>query len=106
MSIKVLHPGLLTTIQDLGRYGYQKHGVIVSGAMDCYSMKVANFLVGNEAGAACLEITLLGPRLLLEEDLLIAITGGDFIANCCRKSYSNVAAGIYKTGQCTGIWCL
>lgn len=77
MSIKVLHPGLLSSIQDIGRYGYQKHGVIVSGAMDAYSLRIANLLVGNEDNMAALEITLLGPRLVLEEDILIAITGGD-----------------------------
>lgn len=77
MRIKVLHPGLLTSIQDIGRYGYQKHGVIVSGAMDTYSLRIANLLVGNEETTAALEITLLGPRLVIEQDLLIAITGGD-----------------------------
>ena len=77
MSIKVLHPGLLTSIQDIGRYGYQKHGVIVSGAMDAYSLRIANLLVGNEETTAALEITLLGPRLVIEQDILIAITGGD-----------------------------
>ena len=77
MSIKVLTPGLLTSIQDLGRYGYQKYGVIVSGGMDAYSLRLANLLVGNEEGEAVIEMTLMGPSLLLEEDLLLAITGGD-----------------------------
>mgnify|MGYP001003427587 CR=1 FL=1 len=48
MNISVLNPGLLTTIQDLGRHGYQKYGVIVSGAMDTYTMRLSNILVGNE----------------------------------------------------------
>lgn len=77
MSIKVLRPGLLTTIQDLGRYGYQKYGVIVSGAMDTYSLRVANLLVGNDQTEAVLEITLMGPTLEFTEASLIAITGGD-----------------------------
>ncbi|UGB33458.1 biotin-dependent carboxyltransferase family protein [Metabacillus sp. B2-18] len=72
-----LRSGLLTTIQDLGRYGYQKYGVIVSGAMDTYSLRIANLLVGNSEGEAALEITLMGPTLLFEKDMLIAITGGD-----------------------------
>ncbi|MCM3162396.1 biotin-dependent carboxyltransferase family protein [Metabacillus litoralis] len=72
-----LRSGLLTTIQDLGRYGYQKYGVIVSGAMDSYSLRIANLLVGNSEGEAALEITLMGPTLLFEKDMLIAITGGD-----------------------------
>ena len=63
MTVKVLHPGLLTTIQDLGRYGSQKYGVIVSGAMDSYSLRVANLLVGNEEGEGALEITLFGTTL-------------------------------------------
>jgi antagonist of KipI len=77
MSIQVVTPGLLTSLQDLGRYGYQKYGVIVSGGMDSYSLRLANLLVGNEEGEAVLEMTLVGPTLLIEEDVLLAITGGD-----------------------------
>lgn len=77
MSIRVMKPGLLTSIQDLGRKGFQQHGVIVSGAMDPYSLRIANMLVGNEEGEAALEITLLGPTLIIEKDCLIAITGGN-----------------------------
>lgn len=77
MSIKVNRPGLLTSIQDLGRYGFQKYGVIVSGAMDATSLRIANLLVGNPEGEAAIEITLMGASFLVEEDLLIAITGGD-----------------------------
>lgn len=77
MSITVLRPGLLTTIQDLGRYGYQKYGVIASGGMDVYALRLANILVGNEQTEAVLEITMLGPSLQINEDLLLAITGGD-----------------------------
>ncbi len=77
MSITVLRPGLLTSIQDLGRYGHQKHGVIVSGGMDSYSLRLANILVGNEEAEAALEITIMGPSLRIEQDILMAITGGD-----------------------------
>lgn len=77
MRIKVLRPGLLTTIQDMGRYGFQQHGVIVSGAMDTFAMRMANLLVGNAEGEAVLEITLLGPKLSFEEDALIAICGAN-----------------------------
>ncbi|WP_100371713.1 biotin-dependent carboxyltransferase family protein [Bacillus sp. FJAT-45037] len=77
MSIKVLRPGLLTTIQDLGRYGYQKYGVIVSGAMDTYAHRMANILVGNNEGEGCLEITLTGPTLEIKTDVLLSITGGN-----------------------------
>ena len=77
MSIRVLKPGPLSTIQDLGREGYQHLGVIVSGAMDEWSHRIANLLVGNDQTEASLEITLMGPSLLFERDTLIAITGAD-----------------------------
>ena len=80
MTVKVLTPGLLTTIQDLGRYGSQKYGVIVSGAMDSYSLRIANLLVGNAEGEGAMEITLFGTSLQFQEDTLIAITGGDLLA--------------------------
>jgi antagonist of KipI len=80
MTVRVLNQGLLTTVQDLGRYGSQKYGVIVSGAMDRYSLRVANLLVGNEENEGALEITLLGTSLQFEKDRLIAITGGDLLA--------------------------
>lgn len=77
MSVKVIHPGLLTTVQDLGRFGSQRFGVIVSGAMDSYSLRIANVLVGNEQDEGVLEITLMGTTLEFQQDRLIAITGGD-----------------------------
>jgi len=57
---EVIEPGPLTTVQDLGRYGYQHYGVPVAGAMDGFALRVANFLAGNREDAACLEITLTG----------------------------------------------
>lgn len=70
-------PGLLTTIQDSGRYGYQAYGIPTSGAMDSYSHRAANALVGNPLHAAVLEITLVGPHLYVENDVIIAICGAD-----------------------------
>lgn len=75
MRVQVIRPGLLTTVQDVGRYGFQKHGVLVSGAMDTFAMRIVNLLVGNAEGAATLEITLRGPTLRFEEPALIAIGG-------------------------------
>ena len=75
MSLRVLRPGLLTTVQDLGRFGYQHAGIVVSGAMDATALLVANLLVGNPERAAGLEITLFGPRLRFEADHLLALTG-------------------------------
>lgn len=77
MTIKIKHPGLLTTIQDIGRIGSQKYGVIVSGAMDALSLRIANLLVGNDQSEGALEVTLYGTSILFNDDHLIAITGGD-----------------------------
>lgn len=77
MSLSIIRHGLLTTVQDLGRPGYQHLGVVVSGAMDALALRVANLLVGNNEDAAGLEITLLGPTLRFEADHLLALTGAD-----------------------------
>ena len=77
MSLTVLKPGMLSTVQDLGRYGFQHLGVPVSGAMDSFSHRIANVLAGNGANEATLEITLRGPRLRFDADALIALCGAD-----------------------------
>jgi antagonist of KipI len=77
MSITVLNPGLLTTVQDLGRFGYQKDGLVVSGALDAVALRTANLLVGNPEAAAGLELTLRGPVLRFAADALLAFTGAD-----------------------------
>jgi biotin-dependent carboxylase-like uncharacterized protein len=74
----VLAPGLLTTIQDAGRRGFEHLGVPRSGAADVEALAVANILVGNERGDAALECTLLGPRLRVARSITIAIAGADF----------------------------
>ncbi len=77
MAIKVVNPGLLTTVQDQGRFGMYAIGMPPSGAMDVFSYRVANYLVGNEDNAAVLETTYLGPKLEFTDDAVIAITGAD-----------------------------
>ncbi len=78
MSILVEHPGMLTTVQDLGRWGYQAVGMPVAGAMDPLSLRIGNLLLGNPENAAALECTLLGPTLRIEEEkILLALTGAD-----------------------------
>lgn len=77
MSITVLNPGLLTTVQDLGRIGYQQFGVSVSGVMDPRSAGIANILAGNPQGEAVLECTMMGPQLQFDRANCIAIAGGD-----------------------------
>ena len=74
---EVRHPGLWTTIQDLGRPGWQQFGIPVAGALDTYALRLANRLLGNGDDAAALELTLLGPALCFLQDTLLALTGGD-----------------------------
>jgi len=74
---EVVQPGPLTTVQDLGRTGYQQYGVPTSGALDDYAYRLGNLLVGNDEGAASLEITLFGCQLRALQDSPIAITGAD-----------------------------
>jgi KipI family sensor histidine kinase inhibitor len=73
----VLDPGMMTTVQDDGRWGMQHVGVPVSGAMDRQALALGNILVGNREGSAALEMTLSGPRLALTTDALVAVTGAD-----------------------------
>ncbi|HEY7064414.1 MAG TPA: 5-oxoprolinase subunit PxpB [Chloroflexota bacterium] len=75
--LDVLAPGLLTTVQDLGRAGYARYGVPTAGAMDELAARAANRLVGNADDAAVLEITLAGPTLSFEREALFAVTGAD-----------------------------
>jgi len=77
MTIIVHKPGLLTTVQDMGRYRYQRYGVVVAGAMDPFAYACANILTGNEPSAAALEITMVGPKLWFAQDALVAICGAD-----------------------------
>jgi len=77
-GVCVIKPGMLTTIQDTGRWGYQALGVPVAGPMDPVSHRVANALVGNARDAALLEITLVGPELEFEDERLVAVAGADF----------------------------
>ncbi len=85
-SIRVVKPGLLTTVQDLGRWSHQSAGVAVAGPMDAFSHRLANHLVGNAPEAATLETTLIGPVLEIETDTMLAVTGADFDMTCGGRS--------------------
>ena len=74
---EVLEPGILTTIQDLGRYGFSQFGVPPSGALDTFSLRIGNLLVGNREEEAGLEVTIMGLKLRVTREITIAITGGD-----------------------------
>ena len=76
-AFEVIEPGILTTIQDSGRFGFSRFGVPPSGALDSFSFRVANLLVNNQGNEACLETTLMGLRLKALNEFVIAITGGD-----------------------------
>ena len=78
MSVFVRRPGLFTTVQDMGRWGYQRFGMPVAGAMDVFSYRLGNCLVGNIPPLASLEITLTGPELDFQDRCVCAITGADF----------------------------
>ena len=78
MGIRVLKGGMMTTVQDLGRTGYQSQGFSVSGVMDVRSFKIANLLLDNPENEAVLEFTLIGPTLEFTSETIISITGGDF----------------------------
>lgn len=75
--LEILSPGALTSVQDLGRYGYGRYGVAPSGALDTYALRIANLLVGNREDQAGLETMLLGPGIRFLADTLVAVTGGD-----------------------------
>ena len=72
MSLKVLDPGPLTTVQDAGRTGYAAKGYRVCGAADSYAYRLGNMLIGNAPGAAVLECTLRGAALQFETDTVFA----------------------------------
>ena len=78
MSAVVTRAGFLTSVQDLGRTGFRQFGVSTSGALDSFALRVANLLVGNDEGAAGLEITLGGLQLQFEDERIVAWCGGEF----------------------------
>lgn len=98
-GLRVLKPGLLTTVQDLGRWGHQEEGVPVAGPMDAFSHRLANHLVGNAPGAALLEITLIGPELTADVELTLAVCGADYDITCDGDSVASNATFRVRAGQ-------
>ena len=96
MSITILNPGMLTSVQDLGRIGYQQFGVSVSGVMDPRSASIANILVGNDEGEAVLECTMMGPHIRFDAPNIIAITG----ATLARRLTVSVSIPTAPFRQC------
>ena len=89
---RVLQPGALTTVQDAGRYGFQRFGVGPSGVMDEQAYIMGNWLVGNRGGEAVLEATVLGPQLEFGAGGLIALTGADMQATLNGRPVRRYAA--------------
>lgn len=77
MAIHVLHPGMLTTVQDLGRFGQAHLGISPAGAADALSFRIANLLVGNEENAPALEMTLVGATLRFDVPAIVAVVGAE-----------------------------
>lgn len=98
-ALVVVKPGLLTSVQDLGRYGHQASGVPVAGPMDTFSHRLANQLAGNDPAAATLEITLLGPELIVEANTTMAITGAQFEVACDDRAVPLNASFAVRRGQ-------
>ncbi|HTU02001.1 MAG TPA: 5-oxoprolinase/urea amidolyase family protein, partial [Candidatus Sulfotelmatobacter sp.] len=104
--LEVLEPGLLTTVQDRGRFGYMKFGVPVSGAVDPVALRLGNVLVGNSQGAAALEFTLMGPRVRLLADTVLALTGAEVRATLdgapvpWYESFQAGAGQVLEVGPC------
>lgn len=99
MGIQIINGGFLTTIQDMGRYGYQETGMSVSGVMDTRAASLANILVGNDTNEAVIEITMMGPTMKFTEDEIIAVTGGDLGAKIDGKPVERYRAVQVKAGQ-------
>ena len=87
MAMHVIYPGPRTTIQDKGRLGYQNSGFAPSGFMDRVASKMANVLVGNDDSEAVVEFCLMGPTLRFDEDVNLAVCGGDFGIDVGGKTY-------------------
>jgi antagonist of KipI len=98
-AFEVIAPGLLDTVQDLGRWGHQRSGVPVSGATDDFSLQVGNLLVGNPRGAACLEMALRGPTLHVSADTLIAVCGADLGASLDGEPVPRWKSFAVRAGQ-------
>jgi biotin-dependent carboxylase-like uncharacterized protein len=99
MAVKVIKPGLSTTVQDLGRPGYYHIGIPLSGGMDRLSLKAANLLVGNKDGAAVLEAVFMGPELQFTEDATVAVTGAELPPRVDGEPRETWTAFKVKKGQ-------
>lgn len=98
-EVEVLHPGLFSSIQDLGRFGYMKFGVPLSGSMDAYAAKMTNLMLQNSPDCAVLEITQMGPKLKFSHPLEIVICGGDLSPMINESYISNNTIFMVQAGD-------
>ena len=98
-KVDVIQPGLFSTVQDMGRLGFLKFGVSLSGVMDQYASKLANLLVQNPANAAVLEITLSGPHLVFRGAAKIAVTGAKLSPELNREAIPDNTPIAVETGD-------
>ena len=97
--IEVLHPGIHSSIQDLGRFGHQSLGVPIGGAMDQNAMLWANSLLNNAENSAVLEMSYKGPKLLFHESTVIALAGANMSAQLNGVTIPNLSAVEIKEGD-------
>jgi len=97
--LKLIKPGLSTTVQDLGRPGHYHVGIPLSGALDQYALRLANLLVGNDEGAAALECTLLAPEIEFTADGIVAVTGAEATPKLNRAAVARHASFAVKAGD-------
>jgi len=99
MTAHIEKPGLLSSFQDMGRWGFQHLGVSVTGAMDLQSHRLANLIVGNEQDFATLEMTLMGPTIMFESACCICLTGADMDARCDGRRVVPYRPIMIRAGQ-------
>lgn len=97
--IKIVRPGLQTSVQDGGRRGYEHLGIMVSGQLDDYAAAWANRLVGNPREAAVLEMTLLGPDIEVLDDGWASLTGADLGATVGHQGWPCGTSRLLKAGE-------
>lgn len=96
--ITTIHQGFFTTIQDEGRWGYQAYGMPVAGAMDKYSYRVANLLVGNQPGTGVIEMTREGAAFRFDEEQFVAVCGADMQGTLNDVPITNWSAFVAPKG--------
>lgn len=99
IKMRVIEEGLHTSIQDLGRIGYRSSGFPISGPMDSFSMKLANYLVGNKENTAVVEMSFVGPTIEWTKDAIISITGADMVPRLNGKQIPLYRPIIIRSGD-------